>query len=112
MWYVAGMAPIDRAGANGFNVEDLGNAVFVPSFDLSSAAAQEAYVANCDDMLTWQYLRKTDGVNEVLCPMWDFRAYVQSVLNETFPGAWAQLHGDGSLWVIDLSYFVVRNQTV
>eukprot|EP00041_Stephanoeca_diplocostata_P025695 m.678196 g.678196 ORF g.678196 m.678196 type:complete len:1033 (+) comp22804_c1_seq2:366-3464(+) len=85
VWYVAGMDPIDRAGTNGFNVEDIGNAVFLPTFDMSSEAAQQAYVDNCDDMLTWDNVRKTDGVNEVLCPMWEFRAYVQTVLNETFP---------------------------
>jgi len=85
---LAGLEEVDRSNANPFNVNDIGNPRFVSGFDMSSPEAQEAMVANCETMVdSWQYVQKNTALNEsgVLCPMVEFKNYVEGTLNESFP---------------------------
>lgn len=84
---LAGIKEIDRNGVNPFNAEDIGNPVFVSSFDLSSELAQTTYVSNCEEIMGWDYVVRNSARNEtgVLCPMIEFKDYVENTLGKTFP---------------------------
>eukprot|EP00038_Savillea_parva_P006417 m.163683 g.163683 ORF g.163683 m.163683 type:complete len:1050 (+) comp12325_c0_seq1:204-3353(+) len=84
---VSGIDTVDRKGANPFNGDDIGNPRFVSNFDMSPPEAQQAYVDNCITMMSWDYVMKNSATNEsgVLCPMIEFKDYIENELSETFP---------------------------
>lgn len=84
---LSGLLEIDRTGTNQFNGDDIGNPQYMSGFDMSSPAAQTTYVSNCEAMENWTYIDRNLATNEtgVLCPMLEFKNYVQDTLGESFP---------------------------
>jgi hypothetical protein len=83
---LAGLEEISRKGTNRFNSADIGNAMF-STLNMSSELAQQTYVDNCNAMVNWSYVETSTTQNNtgVLCPMIEFKNYVEDVLGETFP---------------------------
>eukprot|EP00051_Salpingoeca_urceolata_P017516 m.239317 g.239317 ORF g.239317 m.239317 type:complete len:947 (+) comp18977_c2_seq1:474-3314(+) len=80
--YVHGLLGVQ--GSNPFNSQDLGSPRFDPDFDVSSPAAQQAYLDMCSRLVT----DAPSILNaEVLCPMQEFRDWLVDVDGKTFPVA-------------------------
>lgn len=77
-----GLGLIDRSGINVYNADQIGNATFMPLTDIAKPASQQAYIDQCNKFKTEKYVRE----NEVLCPMEEFKKYVEGIqVNGTFP---------------------------
>lgn len=83
---LAGLDEISRKGTNRFNSQDIGNPMFI-AINMTSELAQQTYVDNCNRIMDWNYVQAStvENTTGVLCPMIEFKNYVENTLNETFP---------------------------
>jgi len=98
IWFSEGLGLIDRTGSNVYNADEIGDATYAPNFNPSTPEAQLAAVAQCARLRKMDFVR----LEEVLCPMDDFRDYIENTINETFPVptvrcGWLQWHN--RVWV-------------
>lgn len=80
IWWTEGLGLIDRSGVNVYNADEIGTATFV-DLDLSPEQAQLESIAQCNRLRTKDYVVG----QQVLCPMEEFRTFVQDELGEDFP---------------------------
>jgi predicted RND superfamily exporter protein len=81
VYFVHGLNTINRAGTNQFDSSDIGKVNFDDDFDPSSPNFQQTYLEFCDRMKTWEHVLN----EEVFCPMYLFKEFVEDVLQESFP---------------------------
>merc|ERR1712166_1647763 len=79
-----GVDEVNRDGTNMYDTDDIGSAQFL-EFDITKAGVQEQLLAQCESIKEWDYILFTEGKADILCPIAEFKEYIENEVNGTFP---------------------------